>query len=101
MGLGRERDDQLVLSKLRQISQPPALFAEQALFTQEHGRFRRERLGVNACAAEFEVGLTQAAAKALLDNSQLSAREIVEKSMKIAGNICIYTNENITIEELL
>ena len=43
----------------------------------------------------------QAAARALLDNTQLSAREIVEKSMKIAGNICIYTNENITIEELL
>src|SRR4030066_2022201 len=43
----------------------------------------------------------QAAAKALLDNSQLSAREIVEKSMKIAGSICIYTNENISIEELL
>ncbi|PKL51640.1 MAG: HslU--HslV peptidase proteolytic subunit [Nitrospira bacterium HGW-Nitrospira-1] len=43
----------------------------------------------------------QAAAKALLDNTQLSAREIVEKSMKIAANICIYTNENISMEELL
>jgi len=43
----------------------------------------------------------QAAAKALFENTQLSAREIVEKSMKIAGNICIYTNENISIEELL
>ena len=43
----------------------------------------------------------QAAAKALFENTQLSAREIVEKSMTIAGNICIYTNENISIEELL
>jgi len=43
----------------------------------------------------------QAAAKALFENTQLSVREIVEKSMKIAGNICIYTNENISIEELL
>ena len=43
----------------------------------------------------------QAAAKALLDNTQLGAREIVEKSMKIAANICIYTNENISVEELL
>jgi len=43
----------------------------------------------------------QAAAKGLFENTQLSAREIVEKSMKIAGNICIYTNENISIEELL
>ena len=42
----------------------------------------------------------QAAAKALFENTSLSAREIVEKSMKIASNICIYTNENITIEEL-
>ena len=42
----------------------------------------------------------QSAAKALLDNSTLSAREIVEKALKIAGDICIYTNHNITIEEL-
>ena len=43
----------------------------------------------------------QAAAKALLENTDLSAREIVEKAMRIAGDICIYTNENISIEELL
>jgi ATP-dependent HslUV protease, peptidase subunit HslV len=42
----------------------------------------------------------QSAAKALLDNSTLSSREIVEKALKIAGDICIYTNHNITIEEL-
>lgn len=42
----------------------------------------------------------QASAKALYDNTSLSAREIVEKSMKITSGICIYTNENITIEEL-
>lgn len=42
----------------------------------------------------------QAAAKALFENTNLPAREIVEKSMKIASNICIYTNEHITIEEL-
>ena len=41
-----------------------------------------------------------AAAKALIKNSKLSAKEIVEQSMKIAADICIYTNENITIEEL-
>lgn len=39
------------------------------------------------------------AAKALYD-LDLTAREIVEKSMKIAGDICIYTNHNVTIEEL-
>ena len=41
-----------------------------------------------------------AAALAYLDGSELSAREIVEKSLKIAGNICIYTNVQLTIEEL-
>ncbi|MBL4743137.1 MAG: ATP-dependent protease subunit HslV [Cycloclasticus sp.] len=42
----------------------------------------------------------QSAAKALMDNTELSAREIVEKSLNIAGDICIYTNHNQTIEEL-
>ncbi|MDX1519030.1 MAG: ATP-dependent protease subunit HslV [Gammaproteobacteria bacterium] len=42
----------------------------------------------------------RAAAAALMQNTQLSAREIVEKSMKIAADICIYTNHDLTIEEL-
>ena len=41
-----------------------------------------------------------AAARALIENTDLSAREIAEKAMKIAGDICIYTNDRITIEEL-
>jgi len=41
-----------------------------------------------------------AAARALLDNTSLSAREVATKSMKIAGEICIYTNDRVTIEEL-
>ncbi len=40
------------------------------------------------------------AALAYLDSSELSAREIAERSLKIAGNICIYTNNNITVEEI-
>lgn len=40
------------------------------------------------------------AALAYLESSNLSAKEIVEKSLKIAGNICIYTNNHITVEEL-
>ncbi len=40
------------------------------------------------------------AARALVENTDLSAREIVEKSLKIAGDICVYTNTNFTIEEL-
>jgi ATP-dependent HslUV protease subunit HslV len=41
-----------------------------------------------------------AAAQALLDHTTLDARSIVEQAMKIAGDICIYTNKEITIEEL-
>jgi len=41
-----------------------------------------------------------AAAQALADHTQLSAREIAEEAMKIAGKMCIYTNDRITIEEL-
>lgn len=42
----------------------------------------------------------QAAAKALMDNTNLSAKEIVQKALTIAGEICIYTNNHLTIEEL-
>jgi ATP-dependent HslUV protease, peptidase subunit HslV len=42
----------------------------------------------------------QSAAKALLVNTEMGAREIVEKSLEIAADICIYTNHNRTIEEL-
>ena len=41
-----------------------------------------------------------AAALAYLDGSELSAREIAERSLGIAGNICIYTNVELTVEEL-
>jgi ATP-dependent HslUV protease, peptidase subunit HslV len=40
------------------------------------------------------------AATALLRNTKLSARQIVEQAMEIAGQICIYTNDNVTIEEM-
>ncbi|MGB0945428.1 MAG: ATP-dependent protease subunit HslV [Pseudoalteromonas marina] len=42
----------------------------------------------------------QSAATALLENTDLSAREIVEKSLTIAGDICVFTNNFQTIEEL-
>ena len=42
----------------------------------------------------------QSAARALLNNTELSAREIVENGLKIAGDVCVYTNHNTTIEEL-
>jgi ATP-dependent HslUV protease subunit HslV len=42
----------------------------------------------------------QAAARALLENTELGAREIVEKGLNIAADICIYTNHNLVLEEL-
>lgn len=42
----------------------------------------------------------QAAAKAMLETTNLSAREIVEKGLNIAADICIYTNNHLTVEEL-
>jgi ATP-dependent HslUV protease subunit HslV len=42
----------------------------------------------------------QAAAMALLRNTDLDARSIVEQALSIAGDICVYTNQNITVEEL-
>ncbi len=42
----------------------------------------------------------QAAARALLENTELDARAITERALNIAADICIYTNRNLTIEEL-
>ena len=42
----------------------------------------------------------QAAARAMLDTTELDARSIVEKGLNIAASICVYTNQNLTIEEL-
>ena len=42
----------------------------------------------------------KSAATALIENTRLSARDIAEKSMVIAGKICIYTNESVLYEEL-
>ncbi len=41
-----------------------------------------------------------AAGRALLENTELTAREIAEKSLRIAGDICLYTNDRVTLEEL-
>ena len=63
----------------------------------------------NGDVVDFDDGLiaigsggpyAQAAARALLDHTELSAREIAEQALDIAASICIYTNENRTIEEL-
>src|SRR5210317_774273 len=42
----------------------------------------------------------QAAALALMENTELGARDIVEKALEIAADICVYTNRNVVVEEL-
>lgn len=44
--------------------------------------------------------LAEAAARALFDNTELSALDVVKKGLNIAGDMCIYTNHHLTIEEL-
>lgn len=54
----------------------------------------------NVAAIGSGGGYALAAAKALLEASELDAREIAQKAMEIAANICVYTNAQLVIEEL-
>jgi ATP-dependent HslUV protease subunit HslV len=56
--------------------------------------------GGAAAAIGSGAGYALAAARALLAHSRLPARQIAEESMKLAAEICIYTNANLTVEEL-
>jgi ATP-dependent HslUV protease subunit HslV len=52
------------------------------------------------CAIGSGGNYALAAGIALIENTKLSAKEIAEKALNIAGNICIFTNHNITVEEV-
>ena len=52
------------------------------------------------CAIGSGGNYALAAAKALAQNTKLDARQIAEKALNIAGDICVFTNHNITIEEV-
>lgn len=52
------------------------------------------------CAVGSGGNYAMAAARALIHNTDLSAREIAEKALHIAASICVFTNENITVEEI-
>ena len=58
--------------------------------------YERYRLGEERLAA----GDPLAAARALAKHTDLSAREIAVEALRIAGEICIYSNQNIVVEEL-
>lgn len=52
------------------------------------------------CAIGSGGNYALSAAKALIDNTNLSAKEIVEKALYIAGEICVFTNHNVTVIEM-
>lgn len=54
----------------------------------------------DVCAIGSGGNYALAAAKALKENTKLSAREIAEKALNIAGDICVFTNHHLTIEEV-
>lgn len=54
----------------------------------------------DVCAIGSGGNYALAAAKALKENTNLSAREIAEKALTVAGDICVFTNHNLTIEEV-
>lgn len=72
--------------------------AENSLIISGNGDVIEPEDGILAIGSGGQYAL--AAARALINNSNLSAREIAEKSMEIAASICIYTNPIITIEEI-
>ncbi len=52
------------------------------------------------CAIGSGGGYALAAARALMQHTELSAREVAENALKIAADICVYTNHNLTLEQL-
>ncbi len=54
----------------------------------------------NACAIGSGGNYALAAARALINETNLSAKEIAYKALKIASDLCVYTNDNITVEEV-
>lgn len=72
--------------------------AEQSLIITGNGDVIEPENGLMAIGSGGP--FAQAAATALVENTELSAREIVEKGLNIAADICIYTNHNLTIETL-
>lgn len=74
------------------------LNGEKSLVISGNGELIEPDDGIVAIGSGGSYAL--AAARMLVKHSRLSAREIVEESLLTAGDICIYTNRNLTIEEL-
>lgn len=74
--------------------------AKTSLIISGSGDIIEPETDANLLAIGSGGAFAQAAARALVENTDLSAREIVERSLNIAADICIYTNHNLRIEEL-
>ncbi len=72
--------------------------AEQSLIITGNGDVIEPENGLMAIGSGGP--FAQSAATALMENTELSARDIVQKGLTIAADICIYTNHNLTIETL-
>jgi ATP-dependent HslUV protease subunit HslV len=72
--------------------------AEQTLLLSGNGDVIEPEYGLAAIGSGG--AYAQAAARALVEHTGLDARSVVEQALKIAADICIYTNQNITLEEL-
>ncbi|MGH8442433.1 MAG: ATP-dependent protease subunit HslV [Nevskiaceae bacterium] len=71
---------------------------DQTLMISGNGDVMEPERGVMAIGSGG--AYAQAAAQALFDNTELPARDVVEKALHIAADICIYTNHSLTIETL-
>ena len=71
---------------------------DKLLIISGNGEVMEPEQGV--CAIGSGGNYAYASAKALLENTNLSAKEIATKAIQIAGDICIYTNHHITVEEV-
>jgi ATP-dependent HslUV protease subunit HslV len=71
---------------------------ESTLILSGNGDVLEPEHGIAAVGSGGNYAL--AAARALLEHTELSAREVAEKAMKIAADICIYTNHRVVMEEL-
>lgn len=84
---------------LRQLEALLAVInSEQALIISGTGEIVEPDDGIVAIGSGGNYAL--AAARSLVKHTSLSPREIVQESLSVAGDICIYTNKNIVIEEL-
>ena len=72
--------------------------ADTTLMVSGNGDVMEPEKGVMAIGSGGSYALS--AARALMQNTELDARSVVEKSLNIAADICIYTNRNLTVEEL-